>query len=132
MSHANTKYSEPCRGGGEHKSPGAKNRCWACSHPDRVAIKPTDMEFAKRLIAEDWRQVSAKGRIVARSKLPGFSDMVTLSASAPPWLVEKLSEFYDRQVLGSLLRTGNGDEVEWMTLTEPQFRAFKRLDGRVA
>ena len=120
-----------CASGGKHRNAAAKARCYGCSHPELIAISDKDEETARALIEDGWRQISAKGRIVAHLSLPPLHEMVEFTSECPAWLREHIRESTHSHLTRFALRK-DYPEVETKTLTPSEFRAFKKLGGQNA
>lgn len=111
---------------GYHKDEDAKERCWGCSHPEKLEVTSADRERAKQLVAEGWLQISRKFCTVARLVVPAFEDAVYFGADVPEWLREHVKSAYVQWS-----RFGAADHGQRIVLTPGEFRAFKELGGGI-
>lgn len=108
--------------------------CPKCGKLDDDELEPTDedLKYAKELIDQGWQSTSNRYRNVARfiEPIPDIRDMVSAEVLAT-YHGRRLADAWKRAWHSSDLRLG-GEGVEQRTLTVKQFRAFKRLGGKVA
>lgn len=111
-----------------HKDDEARERCWACSHPERLEYTEADAARARQLIADGFLSISNKYRRVERIRVPPFEVAITFSDAVPTWLREKLRVWYRMGVEGGWTRQHLGEVLE---LSPGEFRAFKILGGGI-
>lgn len=127
----------PCGGSCEHDA------CWGSSTGCRkltdLELEPDheDLELARELVADDWRQVSSKFRIIRKLNNPigDWRDLVRPELHA---LVEQATLpglcYTGQDILRAWTRAAwmNKSWVEERTLTVRQFKAFKKLGRQLA
>lgn len=115
--------------------------------PEELEPGPEDLELAKQLIAEDWRQISSKHRMVAKLTIPapikGWRDLAPIKEwrdLVRPELHELIEEAtfpgvsYTGDDIFEAFRRGAWHNEKWVerkTLTVKQFQAFKKLNGHL-
>lgn len=114
-----------------HHNDEARQRCWACSKPEELSFTDEDLAVARALISEGYRSTSNKYRMVARTRLPSFESLVSVSPECPSDMKAALVRAWDNQ-LSTMCRVDNSENTEHRTLTTAKFRAFKKLGGDMA
>ena len=112
----------------------APDECYAYP-PEMVNPTEADLAFGKKLVEDGWRSVSTKHRRVARWKTPPptIQDMIKPEFLDTPFGRHAV-RYYHQPSLRLMMPDDQAAEfedlVECMTLTLPQFRAFKKAGGK--
>jgi len=74
----------PCPNADRH-TPGARARCWGCSHPEELAITPEDAAEARRLANNGWRCASNKYHLIRQGICSGVAIHLEGDNAAEVW-----------------------------------------------
>lgn len=114
------------KNGHRHKSADAMARCWGCSDPGMLESSESDEARARQLLADGFRQVSAKYRRLARLHVPPF-ESVSFSPEVPEWLRAEMRRYW-KCLTQSAYHT-HQEHADVVELTPGEFRAFKKIAG---
>lgn len=86
----------------------------------------TPEQVAAELIADGWKRISNKYRMISRSP-PGMTGFEALQ-SVDPSLAKHLKESFERTCASQFMRLATGEELS-RELDQATFEAFKSLGG---
>ena len=108
-----------------HKTDEARQRCWSCSHPERLVPTSEEDALVRDLLAKGYLSVSRSSGTITTVVVPPFEEAIVFAADVPEWLRARLRDCYLREVrLGH--RTNATTEVH---LSPAAFQLFKQLGG---
>ena len=98
---------------------------------DCQVVCPTedDMALGRQLVAEGYKSISRKYRLVVQVNAPAFEDV---ASSFPEWLTPLMRASYD-SAIRQLYRVGiDGAPRNEIALTKEQYAAFRSVGGESA
>jgi len=117
---------------GYHKTELAKQRCFACSAPEKLVPSEEDLTLVRALIAQGYLSTSNKYRHVCKLNAPPFDQLFHFEGDdVPGWLRDELRDWYERS-RGHWTRMHGARHGDQRTLTVAQYAAFRQLGGRSA
>ena len=98
---------------------------------EKLHVYPTedDMALGRQLVAEGYKSVSRKYRLVVKVNAPAFEDV---ASSFPEWLTPLMQANYE-SAIRQLYRVGiDGAPRNEIALTKEQYAAFRSVGGESA